>query len=125
MLIAYCLLPIAHLQIFLHLIPKTFRRFPRFLRKVFPRRREDDGAAGIDQQTHIAVHGLPGNRFQATSLGTDSGNPLEMQKDFQHLREWRTAGTELKRKGMVALLGIFFSGLAGLLVLGFREWGKS
>lgn len=58
-------------------------------------------------------------------LGIDSANPIEMQRDFQHLREWRTAGTELKRKGMLALMGIFFSGVITLLVLGFKTWGKT
>lgn len=55
-------------------------------------------------------------------LGVDASNPIEMQRDFQHLREWRTAGEDLKRKGMLTLLGIFVTGLASLGLLGLREW---
>lgn len=55
-------------------------------------------------------------------LGIDAADPLEMQKDFQHLRDWRTSTTELKRKGLLALLGIVLSGFLGLVLLGFRDW---
>lgn len=55
-------------------------------------------------------------------LGVDTSDPLAMQRDFQHLRQWREAGEDLKRKGTIALLGIFFSGLASLILLGIKEW---
>ncbi|WP_174834364.1 hypothetical protein, partial [Staphylococcus aureus] len=51
-------------------------------------------------------------------LGVDTSDPLAMQRDFQHLRQWRESGEDLKRKGTLALLGIFFSGLVTLLLLG-------
>ena len=55
-------------------------------------------------------------------LGVDTSDPLAMQRDFQHLRQWRQSGDTLKDKGMLAILGIFLSGLAALLVMGVREW---
>jgi SpoVK/Ycf46/Vps4 family AAA+-type ATPase len=55
-------------------------------------------------------------------LGVDTSDPFAMQRDFQHLRQWRESGEDLKRKGTVALLGIFFSGLVSLLVIGLRGW---
>ena len=55
-------------------------------------------------------------------LGVDTSDPLAMQRDFQHLRQWRQSGDSLKDKGMLAILGIFLSGLAALLVMGVREW---
>jgi SpoVK/Ycf46/Vps4 family AAA+-type ATPase len=55
-------------------------------------------------------------------LGVDTSDPLAMQRDFQHLRQWREAGEDLKRKGTLALLGIFLSGLVTLLLLGLKEW---
>lgn len=58
-------------------------------------------------------------------LGIDATNPLEMQRDFQHLREWREAGRELKHKGMMALLGIVLSGAAALLLLGVKHWART
>jgi uncharacterized protein involved in exopolysaccharide biosynthesis len=55
-------------------------------------------------------------------LGVDTSDPLAMQRDFQHLRQWRQSGDSLRDKGMLAILGIFLSGLAALLVMGVREW---
>lgn len=55
-------------------------------------------------------------------LGVDAQNPLEMQRDFQYLRQWRKAQAELKTKGLLALLGIVLSGFIGLLLLGIRDW---
>lgn len=55
-------------------------------------------------------------------LGVDTSDPFAMQRDFQHLRKWRESGEDLKRKGTVALLGIFFSGLVSLILLGLKEW---
>lgn len=55
-------------------------------------------------------------------LGVSAENPLEMQRDMQHLREWRVSSQELKKKGMLTLIGIFCTGLAGLIVLGLRQW---
>jgi SpoVK/Ycf46/Vps4 family AAA+-type ATPase len=55
-------------------------------------------------------------------LGVDTSDPLAMQRDFQHLRQWREAGEDLKRKGAVVLLGLFLSGLVTLFLLGLKEW---
>ena len=55
-------------------------------------------------------------------LGVDTSDPFAMQRDFQHLRQWRESGEDLKRKGTVALLGIFLSGLVTLFLLGLKEW---
>ncbi len=55
-------------------------------------------------------------------MGVDSENPLESQKDFQHLRQWRKSGEELRSKGTVALITIFISGLVALAVLGLKQW---
>lgn len=57
-------------------------------------------------------------------LGIDSNNPIDMQKDFQHLRQWREAGEEIKKKTRNTVVGIFIVGLVGLIVVGFREWLK-
>ena len=56
-------------------------------------------------------------------LGVESESPLEMQKDFQHLRNWRLSGEEIKRKSIIALIGLFLTGLAGLIALGFKNGG--
>jgi hypothetical protein len=56
-----------------------------------------------------------------TKLGVDTTNPVEMQRDFQHLREWRQTTSSLKRHGMLTLLGIFIAGAVAALWLGFQS----
>jgi len=55
-------------------------------------------------------------------LGVDFSQPIEMQRDFQHLRQWRRAGEELRSKGMLAMLTIFLTGVVGLIVVGLKQW---
>lgn len=55
-----------------------------------------------------------------TKMGIDADDPLEMQRDFQHLREWRVAVADVRSKSTLALLGILISGALGALWLGFK-----
>ena len=61
-------------------------------------------------------------RETLVQLGVDPSDPLEMQRDFQHLRQWRESGEELKRKGTLTLLGIFLSGTVALMLVGLRDY---
>jgi len=61
-------------------------------------------------------------RETLTQMGADPAHPLEMQRDFQHLRQWRRAGEDLHHKGMIALLGIFITGSVALLLVGLRDY---
>lgn len=54
-------------------------------------------------------------------LGIAHDDPIEMQKDFQHLREWRLAGEAIRRRAVLSLLGIFLAGIAAALWLGFKQ----
>lgn len=54
-------------------------------------------------------------RQTLTQLGIDNSNPLEMQRDFQHLRQWRKAGEEIHSKGLLTLAGIVITGLCALV----------
>lgn len=54
-------------------------------------------------------------------LGVKVDDPIEVQKDFQHLREWRSTTDSIKSKGMLTLVGIAVSGLAAALWMGMRE----
>ncbi|UYA98706.1 hypothetical protein P9A44_gp36 [Xanthomonas phage vB_Xar_IVIA-DoCa5] len=54
-------------------------------------------------------------------LGVKVDDPIEVQKDFQHLREWRSTTESIKSKGMLTLVGIAVSGLAAALWLGLKE----
>lgn len=53
-------------------------------------------------------------------LGIDAGDPLEMQKDFQHLREWREATHTLQSKGLMVILTLLLTGGCAALWLGLK-----
>ena len=53
------------------------------------------------------------------TLGVDASDPIEVQKDFQHLRDWRKTTEAVKRKGVVTIVGILAAGLAGLVWVTF------
>lgn len=55
-----------------------------------------------------------------TMIGIDTSDPTEMQKDFQHLREWRTVTTEIQRKGLFTFITIFVTGLCAATWLGVK-----
>jgi hypothetical protein len=73
------------------------------------------------------IHAIVSEAVRETlmQLGVDTSDPLAMQRDFQHLRQWREAGEDLRRKGIVVVAGIFLSGLASLIILGVRAWIKN
>lgn len=77
-------------------------------------------------------------------MGVDHSKPLEMQHDFQalrevrvlltdkefqadlsHLRKWRQTMEGSAAKGAFAAVSLLVSGLVGLLVLGFDAWTRS
>ena len=74
-------------------------------------------------------------------LGIDHARPLEVQHDFQalrevrtlltskefqadlsHLRKWRQAMDSGASKGVIAIVTMMISGIAALIVLGFKAW---
>jgi predicted ATP-grasp superfamily ATP-dependent carboligase len=54
-------------------------------------------------------------------FGIDTSDPSQMQRDFQHLRNWRDACETLKKGGLTAAATAFVTGLIGLIVLVFRD----
>lgn len=54
------------------------------------------------------------------AFGVDVEKPLEMQRDFQHLRDWREAVSAVKRRGMLAFVTILVTGLLGAVWIGIR-----
>jgi hypothetical protein len=49
------------------------------------------------------------------SLGVNMDEPFEVQRDFQYLRSWRTAVQTVKTAGLKASVGVFVTGLLGLV----------
>lgn len=54
-------------------------------------------------------------------LGVTVDDPIEVQKDFQHLREWRNTTNSLKSKGLLTAIGIVTSGFLAAAWMGIKE----
>ena len=52
-------------------------------------------------------------------LGVDAADPIEVQKDFQHLRDWRKTTDAVKTKGIMTVVGLLVAGLVGLVWVAF------
>jgi len=52
-----------------------------------------------------------------TTLGIDADNPLEAQKDFQMLRDWRRSAETVKKQSLVTAVGILTAGVLGAIYL--------
>lgn len=55
-------------------------------------------------------------------LGVKVDDPIEVQKDFQHLREWRNTTEGIKSKGLLTVMGILVSGMLAALWVGIKEF---
>lgn len=74
-------------------------------------------------------------------LGIDHTRPLEVQHDFQalrevrtlltskefqadlsHLRKWRQTMESGASKGVIAIMTLLISGIAAIFVVGFKTW---
>lgn len=54
-------------------------------------------------------------------LGVDVTDPIAMQHDFQHLREWRTSVEDIRRKSVLTLITIFITGLIAAIWIGVKS----
>lgn len=54
------------------------------------------------------------------TLGIDMSDPIKLQKDFQHLREWRESTETLKKNGMIAMITIVIAGAATAFWMGVK-----
>lgn len=55
-----------------------------------------------------------------TKLGVDTSDPLEVQRDLQHLRAWRESSDTVKRQGLITAVGIIVAGIVGLVWLAIK-----
>jgi hypothetical protein len=55
-----------------------------------------------------------------TRIGIEADDPLEAQKDFQHLRSWRTSTETIKRQGLLTSVGIVTAGIIGLIWMAIK-----
>lgn len=55
------------------------------------------------------------------SIGIDAADPIEMQRDFQTLRDWRRASTSVRAKGTMTIIAIITAGIMGALWIGVKN----
>ncbi|MGB3391030.1 MAG: hypothetical protein WBA88_23965 [Pseudaminobacter sp.] len=55
-----------------------------------------------------------------TRLGVDTDDPLEFQKDLQHLRAWRESVATVKKQSLLTAVGIITAGICGLIWMAIR-----
>ncbi len=53
-------------------------------------------------------------------LGIDVDEPLELQKDMQHLRAWRQSITTVKKQSLTTAIGVITMGVLGLIWLAIK-----
>jgi hypothetical protein len=73
--------------------------------------------------TESQLRQLMAETVEATLLkmGVDTKNPMEMQRDFKHLREWRTTVATVRRGGILAFVSVLVSGALGLIWIGIKN----
>ena len=58
------------------------------------------------------------------TMGVDASKPaglIEMQKDFQSLREWRNSMDAIRRHGLLTAIGVVVVGILGLIWMSFGK----
>ena len=55
-------------------------------------------------------------------VGVQADDPIEVQKDFQFIRDWRKSSQSVKSKAVVASIGFFVSAALGAAWMGLRSW---
>lgn len=49
------------------------------------------------------------------TMGVDTDDPIELQRDLQHLRDWRLSVAAIKRQGLLTAVGVIMVGVLGLI----------
>lgn len=69
----------------------------------------------VEAVVHMAV------RETLLSMGVDTSDPIEMQRDFQSLRDWRRTSEAIRSKGTLTLIGIVTAGVLGAVWVGLKS----
>lgn len=60
-----------------------------------------------------------------TRIGIEADDPLEVQRDMQHLRAWRESVATVKRQGLITAIGILTAGILGAIWMAIKGAGTS
>lgn len=74
---------------------------------------EDELQAMVDAAARKAVQETV--KTTLLTFGIDADNPIELQKDMQHLRDWRLAVGTIKKQSIVTAVGIITAGVLGAI----------
>lgn len=82
-----------------------------------------DRYAGRELLTREEVDNIVRKTVKETlySLGIDAADPIEMQRDFQTLRDWRRASSSVRAKGTMTAIAIITAGVMGALWIGVKS----
>lgn len=58
-------------------------------------------------------------------MGIDASDPIEVQKDMQHVRNWRESTESIKNKSITTIVGFIIVGGLGLLIAGLMDYIKT
>lgn len=74
-----------------------------------------------DQKQELQILIAESVKQTLIQLGITSNDPIEMQKDMQHLREWRKSMDSIRNKSILSLITIAVTGVAAALWIGLKE----
>lgn len=82
---------------------------------------QNDPRVAIMTEEELTEHTQKVIRSTLTALGLDISEPIELQRDFQALRDWRLSVESVKSKALITSIGIIVAGIAAALWLGFKS----
>ena len=76
-------------------------------------------------QIHLSRGELKGLMEEAVNnafvkMGMNVYEPIEMQRDFQHLRDWRLAVKSVQSKGFLTIIGLLSASVVAAVWIGFK-----
>lgn len=54
------------------------------------------------------------------TLGVDTEDPIELQKDLAHLRAWRESMETVRKQSLITAIGVIVAGVLGLIWLALK-----
>jgi len=77
--------------------------------------------------TEKQLHNLVKETVNETllTLGMNTNDPIEVQKDFQYIREFRVGATAVKRRGVMTLVSLLVTAIAGLIWVSVTGGGNN
>lgn len=79
---------------------------------------EDDVRLIVREEIAAGVPAAMLTMFQ--TLGIEADDPLEVQRDFQHLRAWRKNTIAIKQNALLAVVTVVIPGLLWLIWTGLK-----